>query len=159
MTTSFYCLGTFPSSQMRVISRWSSSRMGRSCSSTSFGSSMGRPSHPTAFTFAIAFIAVAASPSLGSVLRALATGCYGSLSEVSGFSMSDFAFSSERNNHTYLSWMRPLSRNSLSSSPRAYCDLTCFVPSSCTNFVFWKNPCWPHMCNCLSNSTPCISKK
>ena len=61
MTASFYCCGTFPSRHMRVVSRWSSSRMVRSCWSPSFSSPTGRPSGPTAFAFAIAFIAVPAS--------------------------------------------------------------------------------------------------
>ena len=51
----------------------------------------GRPSGPTAFAFAIAFIAVTTSSSVGSVPRALATGCCGSLFGMSGSRMmSDF---------------------------------------------------------------------
>ena len=47
MTASFHCCGTFPSRQMRVVSRWNSSRMVRSCWSPSFSSSAGSPSGPT----------------------------------------------------------------------------------------------------------------
>ena len=55
MTASFHCCGTFPSRQMRVVSRWNSSRMVRSFWGPSFSSSAGSPSGPTAFSFAIAF--------------------------------------------------------------------------------------------------------
>ena len=58
MTASFRCCGTFPLRQMRVVSRWSSSRMVRSCYSLNFSSSAGRPSGSTTFAFAIAFIQV-----------------------------------------------------------------------------------------------------
>ena len=60
----------------------------RSCWSPSFNSSAGRLSGPAAFAFDIAFIAVAIS-SVGSIPRALATGCCGSLFGMSGSSMSD----------------------------------------------------------------------
>ena len=141
MTASFYCRGTFPWRQIRVVSRWSSRRMVRSSWSPSVRSSAGRPSGPTAFAFAIAFIAVAISSSVGSIPRALATGWCGSLFGMSASSMSDLEFSSERKNLTHLSRTRPLSRNSLPSSSRTHCDSTFFVSSSCTDLVFWKNPC------------------
>ena len=93
-------------------------------SSPSFSSccSTGRPSGPTFFAFA--FIAVATSSSVGSVARALATGCCSSLLVILGSSMSDFAFSSGRNNRTHLSRIRPLTRSSLPSSSRRFCDST-----------------------------------
>ena len=77
MTASFYFCGTFPARQMRVISRWSSTKTVRSCRSPSFSSSTGRPSGPTVFALAIAFIAVAISSSVSSISRALTTGCCG----------------------------------------------------------------------------------
>ena len=43
-------------------------------------------------------------------LRAFTTGCCGSFFGMSGSSMSDFAFSSERKNHTHLSRIRPCFR-------------------------------------------------
>ena len=132
--------------------------MVRSCWSPSFSSSAGSPSGPTAFSFAIAFIAVAIS-SVGSIPRALATGCCGSLFGMSGSSMSDLEFSSERKNRTHLSRIRPLSRSSLPLSSRTHCDSTFFVSSSCTDLMFWKNPCWSPMRNCFSNSTTWRSKK
>ena len=153
MTASFHCCGTFPSRQMRVVSRWNSSRMVRSCWSPSFSSSAGSPSGPTAFSFAIAFIAVAISSSVGSIPRALATGCCGSLFGMSGSSMSDLEFNNERKNRTHLSRIRPLLRSSLPPSSRTHCDSTFFVSSSCTDLMFWKNPCWSPMRNCFSNST------
>ena len=52
------------------------------------------------FRVAIAFIALAISSSVGSIPRALATGCCGSLFGMSGSSMSDLEFSSERKNLT-----------------------------------------------------------
>ena len=70
--------------------------MVRSYLSPSFSSFVGRPSGPTAFAFVIAFIAVAIPFSVGSIPRALATGCCGSLFGMSGSNMPDFAFSSER---------------------------------------------------------------
>ena len=73
--------------------------------------------------------------------------------------MSDFAFSSERKNRTHLSRICPLSRSSLPSSSRMHCYSTFFVSSSCTNLMFWKNPCWSPTRNCSSNSTTCRSKK
>ena len=159
MTASFHCGGTFPSLQMRVVSRWSSSRMVRSCSSPSFSSSAGRPSRPTAFAFAIAFIAVAISSSVGSIPTALATGCCGSLFRMSISSMLDFAFSSERKNRTHLSRIRPLSYISLPSSSPMHCDATFFVSFSCADLMFWKNPCWSPTRNCFSNSTTWRSNK
>ena len=107
-----------------------------------YNSSAGRLSGPTAFAFAIAFIAVAISSSVGSISRALATGCCGSLFGMSGSSMSDLAFSRERKNRTHISRIRPLSRSSLPSSSRTHCDSTFFVSSGCTDLIFWKNPCW-----------------
>ena len=136
MTASFYCCGIFPSLQMRVVNRWISSRMVRSCRSPSFSKSTGRPSGPTAFAFAVAFIAVAISSFVGSMLRALATGCCGSPFGLSGSSVSDFAFSSERKNRTHLSRIRPLSHSSLSSSSRAYCDSTFLVSSNSADLLF-----------------------
>ena len=127
MTASFHCYGTFPSRQMRLVSRWNSSRMVRSCWSPSFSGSAGSPSGPTAFSFAIASIAVAISSSMGSIPRALATGCCGSPFGMSGSSMSDLEFSNERKNHTHLSRIRPLSRSSLPPSSRTHCDSTFFV--------------------------------
>ena len=102
----------------------------RSCLSPSFSSSAGMPSGPTAFASAIAFIALAISSSVGSIPRALATACCGSLFGMSGSTMSDLEFSSERKNLTHLSRMRPLSPNSLPSSSRTHCDSTFFVSSS-----------------------------
>ena len=67
-----------------------------------FSSPAGRPSGPIAFAFAIAFIAAAISSSVGSIPKARATGCCGSLFGMSGSSMSDFAFGSERKNRTHL---------------------------------------------------------
>ena len=138
MTASFHCCGTFPSRQMRVVSWWNSSRMVRFCCSPSVSSSAGSPSGPTAFSFAIAFIAVAISSSMGSIPRALAIGCCGSLFGMSGSSMSDLEFSNERKNRTHLSRVRPLSRSSLPPSSRTHCDSTFFVSSSCTDLMFWK---------------------
>ena len=159
MTASFHCCGTIPSRQMWVVSRWNSSRMVRSCWSPSFSSSAGTPSGPTTFSFAIAFTAVAISSSVGSIPRALATGCCGSLFDMSGSSMSDLEFSNERKNRTHLSRIRPSSRSSLLPSSRTHCDSTFFVSSSCTDLMFWKNPCWSPMRNCFSNSTTWRSKK
>ena len=70
--------------------------MVRSCWSPTFSSYMGRPSSPTAFAVVIVFIDVAIS-SVG----ALPTGCCESLFGMSGSSMSDLAFSSERKNRTH----------------------------------------------------------
>ena len=85
------------------------------------------------------------SSPVGSILRALATGCCGSLYGMPGSRMLDFMFSSERKNRTHLSRIRPLSRNILPSSSRTHCDSTFFVFSSCTDLMFRKNPCWvPH---------------
>ena len=89
-----------------------------------------------------------------------AIGCCGSLFEMSGSSMSDFiSLSSERKNRTHLLRIRPLSRSSLPSSSRTHCDSTFFVSSSCTDLMFWKNPCWSPTRNCFSNSTTWRSKK
>ena len=76
--------------------------------SPSFSSSAGRSSSPNTFAFAIAFIAVAISSSVGSIPRALATGCCGSLFGMSGSSMSDLEFSSEQKNRTHPLRIRPL---------------------------------------------------
>ena len=151
MTASFYSCGAFPSRQMRVVSPRNSSRMVLSCGSPSFSSSAGSPSDPTAFSFVIAYIAVAISSSVGSIPRALATGCCGSLFGVSGSSMSNFEFSNEWKNRTHLSRIRPLSCSSLPPSSRTHCDSTFFVSSSCTDLMFWKNPCWSPIRNCFSN--------
>ena len=76
MTASFRCCGTFPSRQVRVISRWSLFETVRSfCSQSSNNNSTGGPTGPTAFVFVIAFIDVATSSSVGSVPKALATSC------------------------------------------------------------------------------------
>ena len=141
MIASCHCYGTFPSRQMRVISWWSSGRMVRSCRSPSFNSSRGRPSAPTAFAFAIAFIDVETSSSVGSIPRVLAIVCCGSLLGISGSSVSDFAFSSERKNRTHLLRIRTLSRSNFPSSSRMYCDLIFFASSNCAGLMFWKNPC------------------
>ena len=159
MTASLHCCGTFPSRQMRVVSRWNCSRMARSCCSPSFSSSAGSPSGPTAFSFAIAFIAVAISSSVGSIPRALAIGCCGSLFGMSGSSTSDLEFSNERKNRTHLSRTHPLLRSSLPPSSRTHCDSTFFISSSCIDMMFWKNPCWSPIRNCFSNSTTWRSKK
>ena len=119
----------------------------------------GKPVRPTTFSFAIAFIAVAISSSVGSISRALATGCCGSLFGMSASSMSDLEFSNERKNRTHLSRIRPLSRSSLPHSSRAHFDSTFFVSSSCTDLMFWKNPCWSPIRNCFSNSTTGRSKR
>ena len=130
--------------------------MVRYCWRLSFSSSVGRPSGSTAFAFVIALITVAISSSVGSIPRALANGC---LFGMSGSSMSDLAFSSERNNCTHLSWIRLLSRSSLPSSSRRHCNSAFFIFSSCTLLMFWKNPCWSPMRSCFSNSTTWRSKK
>ena len=91
---------------------------------------------------------------MGSIPRALATGC-----SVSLFGMSDLEFSNERKNRTHISRIRPLSRSSLPSSSRKHCDSTFFVSYSCTDLMFWKNPCWSPIRNCFSNSTTWRSKK
>ena len=119
----------------------------------------GSPSSPTAFSFAIAVIAVAISSSVGSIPRALATGCCGSLFGMSGSNMSDLEFSNERKNRTHLSRIRPLSRSSLPPSSRTHCDSTFFVSTGCTDLMFWKNPCWSPLHNFFSNSTTWRSKK
>ena len=141
MTAYFHRCEIFLSRHIRVVSRWSSSRMVWSCWSPNFSSSTGRPSVSIAFSFAIAFIAVAISSSVGSIPRALTTGCCGSLFGISGSSMSDLAFSSEWKNYTHLSRIRPLSRSGLHSSSRTHCDSTFFVSSSCTDLIFWNNSC------------------
>ena len=158
MTASFHCCGTFPSRQVRVVSQWSSNRMVRSCWSPSFSCSTGRPSGPIAFAFAIAFITVKICFSVDSIPRALATECCGSLFGMSGSSMSDLAFSSERKNRTHLSRIRHFSRSSLPPSSRTHCD-SIFVSSSCTDLMFYNNPCWSPMHNSFSNSTTWRSKK
>ena len=107
----------------------------------------------------IAFIDVAISSSVGSIPRALATGCCGSLFGMSGSSISDLAFSSEVKNRTHLSRIRHLSCSNLPSSSRTHCDSTFSVSSSCTGLMYWKNPCWSPMRNCFSNSTTWRSKK
>ena len=99
------------------------------------------------------------SSSSGSIPRVLATGCCDSLYGMSGSSMSDLVFSSERKNRTHLSRIRPLSRSSLPPSSRAHCDSAFFISSSCTDLMFWKNPCWSPMNSCFSNSTTWRSKK
>ena len=78
---------------------------------------------------------------------------------MSGSSMSGFAFSSERKNHTHLSRIRPLTPTSVPPSSRTHCDSTFFVSSSCTDLMFWKNPCWSPMRNFFSNSTTWRSEK
>ena len=98
-------------------------------------------------------------PSLSGHAMVLVTGCCGSLFGMSGSSISNLAFSSQRKNRTHLSRIRPLSRSSLPSSSRMHCDSTLFVFSSCTDFMFWKNTCWSLMRNCFSNSTTWRSKK
>ena len=52
-----------------------------------------------------------------------------------------------------------MSLSSLPPSPRTHCDSTFFVSSSCTDLMFWKNPCWSPIRNCFSNSTTWRSKK
>ena len=64
-----------------------------------------------------------------------------------------------RKNRTHLLRIRPLSRSSIPSSSRTHCDSTFFVFSSCTDLMFWKNPCWSPTRNCFSNSTTGRSKK
>ena len=83
----------------------------------------------------------------------------GTLFGMPGSSMSNFAFSSVRKNRIHLSRIHPLLCCSLPSSSRTHCDSTFFVSSSCTDFFFWKNPCWSHMRNCVSNSTTWRSRK
>ena len=73
--------------------------------------------------------------------------------------MSDFAFSIERKNCTYLSRIRPLSRSSLPSSSRTHCESTLFLSSRCTDLMLWKNSCWSPTRNCFPNSTTWRSKK
>ena len=114
--------------------------MVRPCRSPSFSSSAGRPSGPTAFAFAVTFIAVAISSSVGSIPRALTTGCCGSLFEMSGSSMTDLQFSSERKNLSHLSRIRYLSRSSLPSSSRTHC--MCSHPILCTA-VYKSTGCQP----------------
>ena len=119
----------------------------------------GRPDGPTAFVYVIAFIAVASYSLVGSAPRALTTGCCGSLLGMSGSSMSDEEFSSERKNRAHLSQIRPLSRSSLPPSSRTHCVSTFFVSPSCADLMFWKNTCWSPMRNCFFNSTTWRSKK
>ena len=92
-------------------------------------------------------------------LRALTSRCYGSLFGMSRSSMLGLAFSSKRRNRTHLSRIRPLSRSSLPHSLRTHCDSTFFISSSCTDVMFWNNPCWSPMRNCFSNSTTWRSTK
>ena len=73
--------------------------MSLSCRSSCFNST-GRPSGPTAFALALTFIAVAIFSSVGSILRALATGYCESLFGMSGSRVSDFVFNGERKNLT-----------------------------------------------------------
>ena len=95
---------------------------------------------------------------MGSIPKALATGYCDSLIEMSGSSMSDLTFSSERKNCTHFSRMRPLSRSSLPYSSRTHYDSSFFVSSSCTDWMIWKNPCWSPS-DCFSDSIMWSSKK
>ena len=70
-----------------------------------------------------------------------------------------FRVQNERKNRTHLSRIFPLSRSSLPPSSRTHCDSTFFVSSSCTDLMFWKNPCWSPMRNCFSNPMTWRSKK
>ena len=144
---------------MRVVSRWNSSRMVRSCCSPSFSSSAGSRPSPLLSHLPLLSSLWQSPPRVGSIPRALATGCCGSLFGMSGLGMSDLEFSNERKNRTDLSRIRPLSRSSLPPSSRTHCDSTFFVSSSCTDLMFWKNPCWSPIRNCFSNSTTWRSKK
>ena len=54
-----------------------------------------RPSGPTAFAFSAAFVAVAISSSVGSIPRALPTGCCDSLFGMSGYSVQQRAEESQ----------------------------------------------------------------
>ena len=90
---------------------------------------------------------------------ALAAGCCGRLSRMSVSSLLDLAFSNERTNRNHLSRIRPLSRSSLPSSSGTHCDSTFFYSSSCTDLIYWKNPCWSLMRSCFSNSKTWRSKK
>ena len=137
MIESFHCCETFPSRQMRVVSLMELQQDGPVLLESEFRSSAARPSSPTACAFAIAFIDVAISSFVGSIPRALATGCCGSLFGMSGSSMSDLAFSSECKNQTHLSRIRPLSPSSLPPSSQTHCDSTFLVFSSCTDLMFW----------------------
>ena len=159
MTASFHCCWTFPSRQMWVVSRWNST--GWSGLVEVRVSAVPREARPAPLLSRLpfAFIAVATSSSVGSIQSALATGCCGSLFGMSGSSMSDLEFSSERTNRTHLSRIRPLSRSSLPPSSRTHCDSTFLVSSSCTDWMFWKNLCWSPMRNCFFNSTTWRSKK
>ena len=69
MTAAFYCCGTFPPRQMRVISRWSSRTVIRPRRIPSFSSSTGRPSGSTAFAFAITFFITVVISSVGRCRR------------------------------------------------------------------------------------------
>ena len=147
---------TFPSHQMRVISRWSSIDPVRFCCSLSFKSSTGRPSDLTAFAFTIAFIAVATSSSEGSVSKAFVKGCCGNLfgycdqeCRISRLAASGriplisreyvlclAAVSLPRYGCNVIrpsSRIRPLSRSSLPSSSRMQYDSASFVSSSYTD--------------------------
>ena len=143
---------------MRVARRWSSRTMARSCWSLSFSSFTGRPSGPTTFAFAIAFITVTIS-SVGSIPRVLATGYCISLVGMSRSSMSNLTFSIERKNRTHISQIGPSSGNILASSSRRHCDPTFFLYSSCIGLMFWTSPCWSPMRKCFSNSMTWRSKK
>ena len=67
----------------------------------------GRPA-PLLSRLPLPLLAIASS--VGSIPRALAIGCCGSLFGMSGSSMSNLEFSSERKNRTHLTRIRPLSR-------------------------------------------------
>ena len=113
----------------------------------------GKAVRPHCFRVCTAFSAVAISSSVGSIPRALATGCCGSLFGMSGLGMSDLAFSSEWKNRTHLSRIRALSRSSLPSSSGTHWDSTFFVSSSCNDLMFWKIPYWSPMRNCFVQLT------
>ena len=119
----------------------------------------GEPVRPHCFLVCHCFHCCGNLLLLGSIPRALATGCSGSLFGMSGSSISDLEFSNERNNRTHLSRICPLSRSSLPLSSRTHCGSTFFVSSSCTDLMFWKNLCWSPIRNCFANSTTWRSKK
>ena len=152
--------GIFPSRQMRVVSRWSSRRIVRSCWSPSLSNFTGRPSGPTAFAFVIAsFIAVAISSSVDSIPSALVTAWRGSLFGMSRSSMWELAFNSEQKNRTHLSRIHLLYGTIFPSLSWPHCDSTFFISSSCTNLMFCKNQCWSLMRNCVFSLTTWRAKK
>ena len=83
---------------MRAVGERRSVKLALPWEGSSFNSSAVRPSGPATFEFIVGFVVTANSSFMDSIPRALATGGCGSRFRVSGKSMLDFAFSSERKN-------------------------------------------------------------